>query len=155
MSEKDLARALLKLGAVELSSPPGSREQTQKVLARDRRRVKILAALAGFFWVASAAVLYRFLFDFLGILNVRAILNPGAVDPKITPVYQFLLALAGSIEALIFALLFSMILMFVSRRAALRQINASLIEISEKLKRLEHPIDPGRAEPGGAQPTKS
>jgi hypothetical protein len=30
-----------------------------------------------------------------------------------------------------------MVLLFVSRRASLRQINANLIEISEKLERLE------------------
>ena len=56
-------------------------------------------------------------------------------DPHLAPVYRFLLALSGSVEALSFALLFSVILLFASRRASLRQINANLVAISEKLER--------------------
>jgi hypothetical protein len=137
MSEKELARALLRLGAAELSNPPGSHEQTQRVLARDRRRVIILAAVTLVFWLGSAFVLYLFMFELLGLIARVSRAGGSGIDPNLAAVYKFLLALAGSIEALILALFCTMILMFVSRRAALRQINASLIEIAQKLNQLE------------------
>jgi hypothetical protein len=144
MGEKELAKALLGLGASELSSPPGSHEQTQRVLARDRRRVTLLAAITTVFWLGSAALLYGFMAELLGTYAQIQRAGAQAADPYVAPVYRFLLALAGSLEALIFALLCTVILMFASRRAALRQINASLIEISEKLKRLEQQSGTGR-----------
>jgi len=60
-----------------------------------------------------------------------------AADPNTAHIYRFLIGLSSSLEALSFAFLFTMVLLFVSRRASLRQINANLIEISEKLERLE------------------
>jgi hypothetical protein len=136
MSEKDLAKALLQLGATELANPPGSPEQTQRVLVRDRRRVFLLAALALVFWLGSALVLYWFMFELLGFVAREQHNGQLAVEPHVAAVYRFLFALAASVEALMFALFCTMILLFVSRRAALRQINANLIEISLKLQSL-------------------
>jgi hypothetical protein len=136
MREKDLANALLRLGAKELANPPGSPEQTQRVLARDRRRVLLLAALALVFWLASALVLYWFMFELLGFLARAQHNGELALEPHVAAVYKFLTALFASLESLILALLCTMILLFVSRRAALRQINANLIEISLKLQSL-------------------
>jgi hypothetical protein len=137
MSNKDLANALLRLGGSDLSHAPGSHEQIQKILDRDRRRVRILAALVGFFWLGSAIVLYGAMAKLIVLIAQVTRDGAHAVDPLLAAVYKFLLILSGSIEALIIALLGTVVLVFASRRASLRQINASLIELSQKLDRLE------------------
>jgi hypothetical protein len=137
MNEKELADKLLKLGDSELSSPTGPRDLTRRVLARDRRRVTALAALAAAFWLGSIVLLYRFMAELLGLYARFQEAGWPAADPHAAHVYRFLLGLAASLEAMGFALLLTMVLLFVSRRASLRQINANLIEISEKLERLE------------------
>jgi hypothetical protein len=131
MNEKELADRLLKLGASELSNLPSPRELTQRVIARDRRRVTALAVVALVFWLGSIVVLYVFM------VEIALKVGGPADDPNAAIVYRFLLGLSASIEALSFALLVTMVLLFVSRRASLRQINANLIEISDKLERLE------------------
>src|SRR5262249_45294333 len=128
MSDKELARALLGLGASGSPDSPGAHEQTQRVLARDRRRLRFLAAITAVFWLGSAVVLYGFMAELL-VLYARVQRAGPAVDPHVAPVYRFLLTLSASVEALVLALLGTVILMFASRRATLRQINASLIEI--------------------------
>jgi hypothetical protein len=137
MNEKDLAKALLRMGASEMTIPPGSPEQTQRILARDRRRLRLLAGLTLFFWMGSAALLYGFMFELIAFLRHFPPAAGAAADPNLAAVYKFLLVLASSIEALIMAFLCTIVLVFASRRAALRQINASLIEISQQLKRFE------------------
>lgn len=135
MSEKELAKVLLDLGAAELANRPGWHAETERVFARDRRRITWLAALTGACWLISVVVLYAFIAQCLSVMYLKA--PPPAVDPQMQVVYRFLLALAGSIEALVFALLGTVTLLFTTRRAGLRRINASLIEIAQKLERLE------------------
>jgi hypothetical protein len=137
MNEKELADKLLRLGTSELSSPPGPRELTQRIIARDRRRVTALAVLALVFWLASVVVLYVFMGELLALYAQFQKAGWPASDPHAAPVYRFLIGLAASLEALSCAFVITMVLLFVSRRASLRQINANLIEISEKLERLE------------------
>ena len=137
MSDKELARALLRLGAREQPEAPSLREQVRTILARDRKLVKLLTALTAALWLGSAAVLYYFMYELLG-LYARAQQGGGVVqDPGLTTVYQFLISLASVVEALSLVFLSAMVLFFVSRRATLRQINAGLLEITEKLDRLE------------------
>ena len=137
MNEKELADKLLRLGASELSNPPDMRELTRRVIARDRRRVTALAVLALLFWLGSVVLLYVFMGEILSLYAQLQKAGGPAADPYAAPVYRFLLGLSASLEALSFAFLVTMVLLFVSRRASLRQINANLIEISEKLERLE------------------
>jgi hypothetical protein len=65
--------------------------------------------------------------------------QPGrpALDPMVAAVYKFLLVLASSVESLSLGFLCTMILLFLTRRASLRQINAGLLDITQKLERLE------------------
>jgi hypothetical protein len=139
MSEKDLSKALLRLGGTELINMRDAHEQIQAVLTRDRRRVRILAVIVGVFWLGSAVVLYGSMAKLIGLIFEVRHAGTQAADPLIAAVYKFLLALSGSVEALMLAVLGTVILVFASRRASLRQINASLIEISRKLDRLEQP----------------
>jgi type II secretory pathway pseudopilin PulG len=52
------------------------------------------------------------------------------------PLHHGLWVVAGAIVSLLLAALFTVLLVFSSRRATLRQINVSLMEISEQLKQL-------------------
>jgi hypothetical protein len=133
MGEKELSRALLRLGGAELANPPGSHEEVERVLARDRRRVRIILAITALFWLGSAVVLYGSLAQLVGLIGHIQRAGAQAIDPNLAAVYKFLIMLGASIEALVLALLGSVVLMFASRRAALRQINASLLEISRKI----------------------
>jgi len=137
MNEKELAAKLLRLGASELSSPFSPRELTQRVIARDRRRVTALAVLALALWLGSIVMLYVFMWQFILVYAQFEKAGWPAADPHAAPVYRFLIGLSASVEGLCFTFLVTMILLFVSRRATLRQINANLIEISEKLQLLE------------------
>ena len=133
VGEKELAKELLNLGVAEFTSGDAQKE-TQKILRRDRRRVKVLACLAIFCWIGSAATLYWFMISLLGTYAEMQQAGGPQVDPLVETIYGFLIGLASSIEGLIFAVLFTMLLLFFSRRATLRQINVNLVEIARLLR---------------------
>ena len=133
MTEKELAKELLKLGVEEFASGDAQKE-TQNILRRDRRRLKVLACLAICFWIGSVVTLY---WSTISLIQTYVEMQqPGGpkVDPQVETTYKFLIGLASSIEGLIFALLFTMLLLFFSRRATLRQINANLVETTKLLR---------------------
>ena len=135
MTEKRLAKALLSLGVPEMSSAE-VRGMTERILARDRRWVKVLIVITSLLWLASASTLYWFAFSLIGTYAEMQHAGGPEADPMIKTIYEFLIVLASSVEGLIYALLCTFLLMFFSRRATLRQINANLIEISRQLKEL-------------------
>jgi hypothetical protein len=137
MSEKELAKALLRLGASELLEPPSTKELIRRILSRDRKLVTLLTVLTLFFWLGGIVVLYVFMAELVGLLAHVQQAGRQGLDPLVAAVYKFLLVLASSVEALSLAFLCTMILLFVTRRASLRQINASLLDINQKLERLE------------------
>jgi hypothetical protein len=137
MSEKELAKALLRLGQPKGPDAPNPKEQIQRILARDRTVVKLLTAFTLFLWLGSIVLLYYFIFELTGVYARIQQLGGAAPDPLVAPIYQFLIGLASSVEALILALLSTLILVYVTRRASLRHINASLFDITEKLSQLE------------------
>jgi hypothetical protein len=87
--------------------------------------------------VRSIVVLYYFTIELTRVYGRIQQVGGAAPEPVVAPIYQFLIGLAGSVEVLILALLSTMILVFATRRASLRQINASLLDVTEKLTRLE------------------
>jgi hypothetical protein len=135
MTDRELAKALLNLGSSEL--PASSDALTQKILARDRRRVWLVTAAMLFFWVLSAVVLFGFMFTLIGMIAEFHQSGRAPADPLISAVYKFLMVLAGSLESLVLAFLCTILLMFVSRRATLRQVNANLAAISRQLLELQ------------------
>jgi hypothetical protein len=137
MSEKELAKALLRLGTAELPDPPSTKDLIRRILARDRKLVTLLTALTVFFWLGGVVALYGFMVQIVRLLAKVQQAGRPALDPLVGPVYEFLLVLAISVECLSWAFLCTMILLFVTRRASLRQINANLLDITQKLERLE------------------
>lgn len=158
MGEKDLGRSLLKLDATGLSGVPDARQQTWTILERDRRRVRFLTGLTLGVWGLSAALIWLVLVKFGLLFPEMAKLRMDAERGLLTAAQQAqmkdalllgfqkgTLVIAFSVAVLGLAALCSVLLNLASRRATLRQINASLVEISSQLKGLQ----PG----GGTGPT--
>jgi hypothetical protein len=150
MSERDLRRSLLNLDAAGLSEVPDVRQQTWSIIERDRRRVRSLTALTLGIWLLATALIWIVLFQF-GLLfpqmaKLRMDVERGAVteaqreklmDILLLGFEKGTLVIAFSVAVLGLAALCSVLLSLASRRATLRQINASLVEISAQLKGLQ------------------
>jgi len=164
MSEKELGKALLELDSHKLSGAADCREQTWKILERDRRHVWWLTALTMTLWGATILMVFLMLVAYALVFPLQAHLA-GADDesqaaaqlPKerirlddLTPEQRevakfkaqimFQMVTVGvtvSVGILSMAALSTVFLVLASRRATLRQINASLLEISQQLKELK------------------
>ena len=166
MSDQELAQAMRELIARQATGLPDARQLTADVMRLDRGRVRLLAACSIFFWVLAAAGLLFLVFgldrlvvfirirDFPGFIPATP--NKTGAAPATSPadaerirdwqmlhgtepLHHGLWVVAGAIVSLLLAALFTVLLVFSSRRATLRQINVSLMEISEQLKQLRRP----------------
>jgi hypothetical protein len=149
MTQRDLGKALLRLGVTELAGLPDVREQTWMILERDRRRVRRLTIMTIGAWLLSTAlictVLVAFGFLFPRVARLRMDVEQGKVtqdqreqlhNAHDLGLMKGTLLIALSVAALTCAALCTVLLNLATRRATLRQINASLLEISEQLKEL-------------------
>jgi hypothetical protein len=151
MSEKELGRALLDLDSRKLAGIADPREQTWKILERDRRRVWWLTAATIGIWSAAILMVMWMMVSFALIFPLQAKLRQEAEQARIglTPEMgedaqfkaqiAFQMTVVGvtvSVGLTCLAVLASILLNIANRRATLRQINASLLEISQQLKEL-------------------
>lgn len=150
MDERQLGDALLRYDAA--GRPAGDpRETTQRILRRDRRFVRWLAGLTVVLWlVATSGVCLHayFLFAFIEPKLEKEIHaaagNQEDLPQRVHDVFLLVFAIAkeslilGSVTvvSVVIAGILSVLLVFASRRATLRQVNANLMEISEQLRRL-------------------
>ena len=128
------------------------------ILDRDRRRVRFLTGLTLGVWLFATALIWLVLVKF-GLLfpqmaKLRMDVERGAVtaaqreqimDALLFGFEKGTLVIAFSVAVLGLDALCSVLLSLASRRATLRQINASLIEISAQLKGLQPGGRPGPA----------
>lgn len=164
MSNHDLGEALLKLGAIDLAAVPEAKAQARRVLDRDRRRVRWLSLLALAVTVLAEALIlgglvaYGFVFPRQALLMQE--IEAGKVDAARRDAIQreilvmfekSTMLVAFSVAVMAQAGLIACLLLAVSRRATLRQINFNLVEITDQLKQLRppHPAGP----PGSAAAT--
>jgi hypothetical protein len=156
MTEKELGRALLDLDAG--TSPPDPRLLTRRILDRDRRRIRLLAGLATLFWTFTALGVVCLCPFYVMIVAPRlrayqigsAQLANDWDDWAMVGEWAAYWGLA-CVLALLLAAVCTVLLVLASRRATLRQINASLLTLSEQLKQLQHaPPAPPRGAPGTA-----
>jgi hypothetical protein len=160
MNEKELGKALLNVSATELAAVPDAQGLTQKVLERDSRRVRLLTGLTVGVWLLAAALIFLDLVWFGFILPAQAHLWEQAAAGKGTQAerdeYQHkvvisfemgTLVIGFSVLVMAFAALCTVFLILASRRATLRQVNASLLMISEQLRQARPAL------PRGAGPT--
>jgi hypothetical protein len=150
MSEKELGRALLELSAFDLAGLPDVRKQTEKVLDRDRRRMRWLTVFTVLAWLAAFAMVLWMLVAFGLLFPKQAKLQMDLADGKISVAaaqgiqaanqiaFQMItVGVTASVGLLGLAALLTILLVLASRRATLRQINANLLVISEQLKELQ------------------
>jgi hypothetical protein len=155
MSEKDLGEALLKLDAAALAGVSDQRRQVWNILERDRRRVRLLTWLVVVVGLLAAALVVGGLVSYGFTFPRQALLVRQIEEGKLTArqrdevqrvilmsFQKGTLLIAFSVAVMAVAALCTVFLILASRRATLRQINASLVEIGEQLKRLGQP--PGK-----------
>jgi hypothetical protein len=143
MTEKELGKALLNLDLVPAPAAPDPRQLTQKILERDRKRIRLLAGLATLFWVLTTVGIVCLCPFYVMIVAPRlrayqagrAQLEKDWNDWAMVGDWAVYWILA-CIISLLLAAICTVLLILLSRRATLRQINASLVEISEQLKQL-------------------
>jgi hypothetical protein len=149
MTEKKLGQSLLELDARQIAGLPDAHAQTWRVLERDRRRVWWLTALTIALWSAAILMVLSMLVAFALLFPLQAKLREDAQLNRLPPevrataqeksqvVFQMItVGVTCSVGLLALAALATVLLVVASRRATLRQVNASLLEISEQLKSL-------------------
>jgi len=162
MSEQELGKALLELDAHRLAGVGDAREQTWRILERDRNRVWWWTAITFTMWGLAIFMVLLMMVHFALIFPLQAKLRQeeelariGATTPEQRELVQFKaqmlfqMATVGvtvSVGLTCLAVLSSVLLSRASRRATLRQINASLLEISQQLKDLKGAGAPTKAE---------
>jgi hypothetical protein len=140
----------LKLDSTQLAASTDTRELTWKILDQDRRRVRRWVIVAVVLWLlAATGIVGAFVaFGLLFPAHAKAMQQAGVPEiPEKLPAeiqslhlvltaflakISFLVAL--SVLVLVLATLATLLVVLVSRRATLRQINANLIAISEQLR---------------------
>ncbi|MFO0842837.1 MAG: hypothetical protein U0797_10640 [Gemmataceae bacterium] len=148
MSEKELSDALLRLDG-GLPVLPDVKGLTAQVLNRDRREVRRLHLLTLLVWLVADALVVLVFVEMGLLMPKQAKLRTDLVSDKINAreyilgqtenqvVAQMLtLGVAGSVMMLGIAAFLTLVLVQRSRNATLRQMSASLMEISDQLKQL-------------------
>ena len=158
MSEKELGQALLELDSQRLAGVGDMREQTWKILERDRNRVWWWTAATFSLWSAAILMVLLMMVAYGLVFPLQAKLQQdeqldriGLTTPEQRKEAQFnaqiafqmvTLGVTVSVGLTCFAILSSIMLNRASRRATLRQINASLLEISQQIKELRQAAAP-------------
>jgi hypothetical protein len=149
MSEHNLSKSLLQAGTAEQPGLFDSLGQTVRILERDRRRVRLLGIATVAFWLLGvcgiALVLYELsvnLPEYVSLRSERAGTTSIERRQNITEGYLVgiqigIVVFACSAVVLALAALGTFLLVLDTRRATLRQINASLLLISQRLERFQ------------------
>jgi hypothetical protein len=151
MTDKDLGRALLDLDARTLAGAADPREATMKILDGDRRRVWWWSAIALTLWICTLLMVLWMLVAMGLLMPFEAHLRDPAQVARVGMTPEMLktaelkaeimfrmitVGITMSVGVLALAAGSTVFLVLASRRATLRQINASLLEISDQLKQL-------------------
>jgi hypothetical protein len=151
MGEKELGRALLDLDARTLAGTADPREPTMRILDRDRRRIWWQTALTIVLWIGALFMVLWMLVALALLMPFEAHLHDEAQVARagLTPAMRaeaewsahimsrmITVGITCTIGVLALAAGSTVLLVLATRRATLRQINASLLEISEQLKQL-------------------
>src|SRR5262249_38335546 len=150
MNDKDLGKKLLDLDAATLSGVPDARQQTWAIVARDRRRVRLLTILALLVCLLAALLVFGglagwYAAPFQSAAHMAHEREAGKLAPAqrdddqrvlLLGLQKGTLLLAFSVAVLAIFSLCAVILIVASRRATLRQVNATLVEIAEQLRQL-------------------
>jgi hypothetical protein len=157
MTEKDLRKALLGLDAAALGGAPEAHAITLRVLAHDRWRVRLLAALTVVLWLTAALGIVLVLGALLWVHPAMLHSIPRDASPadrerfehaRLMMLEKATAVVAISVAVLALAALATIVLVFAAHTATIRRVNATLVEISEQLKHLGQG---GRSGPSAGQ----
>lgn len=140
MSDAKLGEHLLRQNN---TTPPTAPAIVDEITRRERRRVCIWAIATGVLWVLAAAYLLALLWFYMCFLHpiiheyfTSGDLDPNEIKPPLNVMITLLKALLWWPGLLFLAAASTTLFTLASRRATLRQIQASLAEISEQLRDL-------------------
>lgn len=122
-----------------------------EILRRDRLRVRIFAALAVLFWIGGTAgmlLLVYALNDFVMFVRLSGSMPASSLQlvHGTGLIHHSLPWVAGGVVSLMLALLFTVLLVFSSRRATLSSINISLWQLAEQMKGFRETCNCGKSE---------
>lgn len=162
MTEQDLILALRELIAKASVDSPDPRLLAREINRSDQVRVRWLAGLSILFWLLAAAglvllcigldrfIIYVRIMDYYPAVQPSNTNKAGPVVSHFSPlserdrqmlhgttlIHHTIWIVAGSIGALFLGALCTVLLVTTSRRATLRQINLSLMDLSEQVRQL-------------------
>jgi hypothetical protein len=141
MNERELGQALLNYGAHEPATapPPDPRILTQKILKRDRQQVYGWASLTLLVWGLTVGCMGYLLYLLYDELTGFGRDMPTSYWTTLAE-REFLPLVGLSLGGLLLATVSTVLLVFATRRATLRQVNANLMEISQQLKELQQSL---------------
>ncbi len=144
MTANELGRALIHLEGAPAASVPQA--LARQILEHDRRRIRLLAGLATLFWILSGAGIVCLCPFYVMVVAPRLRAYQVGRAQLSNDWNDWALAgdwaaywILGCVIALLVAAICTVLLIVASRRATLRQINSSLLEICEQLKQLRQP----------------
>jgi hypothetical protein len=150
MREPELGKRLLQAGREEGPGFPDAQCLAAMVLDRDRRRIRLLGGLILALWLVGAAgiafVLYELAVHVPEYMAMQMDIRQGTVNPAGRQRFQEeyfggfqigMIVTASSVAILALAALGTFLLVLTTRRATLRQVNASLALISQQLSKLQ------------------
>jgi hypothetical protein len=165
MSENELGKSLLQAGAAEHSGPLDGRHLTGQMHDRDRRRLRLLGSLILLLWLLGAGgitfVLYkltvyvpRYLAFAMEKEGTTSMTTRQTITENYLAGFQIgMVVISCSVAVLALAALGTFALVLATRRATLRQVNASLVLISARLEQLQDLRERERS--GQAAPSNS
>ena len=168
MSEQELVRALQDVVARHSPTAP-AHELSLEIQARDRGRIRILAAVTTLFWLGGIAGMLYMIFWFNRFITLYSPVHPEGPNAlsknkefeswRTGEEFHAKMELHHSLEAcmvavplLLAAALCTVWLVLTSRQATLKQIRFSLVEISQQLQEMRGHT-PGVRGLSGASPT--
>lgn len=155
MSERHLGEALLKVDAADATAVGPM--LAESVLTSEKRRIRELIVLTGFLWALAIGAMVWLIWFGWGILN--SIARQPELPAGIKTHFLLLGSLAAygiaitavSITLLVLAGLSTVFLTYRLRQATLRQINASLKQISGRLESLQSHSLPDKTKASSAE----
>jgi hypothetical protein len=148
MDEHEMGESLIRSGAVVGEDLPDARHLARSFAARDEQRLRLLGGVILALWLIGAAglgfVLYELSVHVPEYMKVQMQIDRGEVSPERRQGFLegylggFQIGFCvtvGSVAIIALAALGTFLLVLASRRVTLRQVNASLRLISERLER--------------------
>lgn len=140
------AEALLRL---DPGGPPDAGQAARRVIDRDRRRLRWLAGITVGIWLLAVLLLTAVVVLFFEAVAPKFKQAADDEGRRVADVVSYVVglgavAIAVAVGILATSTMATLLLVFASRRATLRQVNAGLAEMSEQLREIRRAMEAGR-----------